>query len=1010
MKKSLFALIGISAMLLGSCAEVGPTPDEPPPADNTLRITYDVENHPGRSVNTRLAATDEEKTVQSLYLLFFEPTNDRSGEYIDVVKIENPQILTDNEIDMSNTLLSVTEAYNILAIANIEIDGAVQYLDKPSVDNWMTQWAGKTEHQVITEARAWTNADPGIEDDELLMSGSGKKAANSFRVDFTLMRNQIRYDVVNNASDYELVYVGLYNAYTMSKIWNDGSADGMLDYSEGMARIRNYYGYGGSQLTALKATGTGIVEDAVYGHFYTFENVVTDPEQNDNATTAVIIGLQKDGGATAYYRVNIAPHEGPQILYRNHAYVLTINSVLGEGHNIIDEAYNYPEDDGLNYIINQWGDNLIGVSDQDYNSMLSAPYKTIDLDLFSGEIRGHAEKGLSPNSIDITAVTSLPAGTYSDLDIIGEPVFHLNGSDDPYDGITVDIDHATSRLIFTEVRTAPTTPVAGQLESGDKITGSITIGFAGLRIVVDVVQTDLVKDFLNVYLPDGSIPRFAPFGGIKSEDIRVEASGSWKARIVSETPGAFGFDGTTDLEISRALEDKIFRVETKSNNNDSQKPREAFVIVTLDNDPTHYSKLIRLTQQQKAEIAITPSQSITFDGTFDDSVGGMADGMAGSLALVPNNTLSEFTVLSGTTGEGGTMQQNPWTYRIEVQNPTNNDLWEVAYIEDGVGNSPQGVQNAALNWFKITATHHTDPATPNTFKVDVLGKNTSGTTRTARIVAYIKGTNPADPLTARSSINLVQLSSGLSFAPSTVPTVPKIGGMSQAIAVQADASLQWRIETAEDFKTVSGANSRNKSLVHHEAKLLLENGQPVAFGQNYPITQKFKVQFPKIYYPNRDIPISATVKVSIVDAVGAPTELSSIMTVNQTTLTANTFNVWGMTGEQYDYGQLGNTYNRGWDGNSGTYGIKQGMLERARPTPTHRSIPLSTICMQRSTSGTPMPTITPGRSLKTISKAGTHGQYSSPRLRMASERSTTPTLHSGLMAIRPSFTAETATV
>ena len=899
-------------MLLGACTqEIGPGGGDDPIGANTLRITYEVTDHPASKQGTRVAATEEEKTVQSLYLLFFEPSSNGSGEFVDFLEIENPELNpAENDIDMTGSLLNVTSAYNILAIANIEIDGATQYIDGASVEAWMGQWAGKTESQVITEARAWTEANPGIDADELLMSGSGTKAANSFRVDLKLVRNQIRFDVVNRATDYDLVYVGLFNAYPMVKIWNDGTSDGMLDYSDGMTRIRNYYSF--DNLTTL----SGYTDNEVHGHFYVYENQVPMPEQNDNTTTALIIGLKKGGDATAYYRVNIAPDEGAQMLYRNHAYILTINSVLGDGHNRVDDAYSHPENDGLNYIINQWGSGDVGVSDQDNNSMLSSPYKTIDLDLFTGEIRGHRERGLSPNSIDITAVTSLPAGSYTPLDIIGEPVFHLNGSDDPYDGITVDL--VDGELIFDPVRKAP----EGGLESGDKITGSITLGFAGLRITINVVQTDLVTDFLNVYLPDGGIPRFAPFGGIKSGDIRVEASGDWSARIISETPGAFGFDGISDLSISRPINNKEFKVETKSNNTDNRKTREAFVVVTLDSDPLNYSRVVRLTQQQKAEIAITPSRSVTFDGTFDST---KFEGEQGSLALIPNNTIRTFDVMSGTTGEGSAERQNKWTFRIEVVDPTDG-ITKVVYWEPSDGNSGwgNGVSIEALNWFRIIPVHNDFPLdAPNNFTVDVTGKNTSGTTRTAKIVVYLEGGgNPDHVSTPKAAIDLIQLSSGLSFAPSSVPAVPKIGGISQAVGVQADASLQWRVAPG-DFKTVSGTNTRSLTLVHHDAELLLENDTPVVFGTDYPITTKFKVKFPKIYYPNRDIPISATVKVTISDANGVATELSSTMTFTQATLTANTLNVWGMTGEQYDYGQLGNTYNRGWDGNSGNYGIKQ---------------------------------------------------------------------------------------
>jgi hypothetical protein len=896
MKKLIFALTGISMMLLGSCSQEWGGGNDPVRDDNTLALTVTVDDK-GGSVNasqTRVEALPEEKTISSLYLLFFRPEGNSAWfeDYIEVTDIK--AIGAEHIIDMSGTQLNLTAPYNILAIANIKgVDGA-RYLNNMSVESWMQQWAGKSEQEVIEAAQAWTTNAP-VNPKVLLMSGSAKKAANQFKVDLTLVRNQIRFDVVNNADGYDLVSVAIYNAYPVSKIWNDGSSRGALDYTDGISRIESYYGYSDRELTDRFDDEELYGTQEIRGYFYVFENQVAMPANNDKLTTCLVVGLQRQYSTTPqYYRVNIAPEDNAQMLYRNHAYILTINSVLEDGKLSAIEALDNPEAPQLNYVINQWDVNEVGVSDQDGSSMLASPYKTVNIDLFSGEIAGRKQRGLPVREFDITTVSSRPASEITPLAIIGTPIFRLNASETPYEGIQVRLEGNT--LVFTRIDTAPKEPEEGKLQSGDKITGSITLGYAGLRITIDVVQTDLVTDFLNIYLPEGGIPRFAPFANIESGTIRVEASGDWSARILSETTGfAFAHDNTLDIT-SWPVSDHEFKVKTISNNPDSQNAREAFVVVTLDKDPLNFSRVVRLTQQQKAEIAITPNQTVTFDGTFD--------GTSGNLAAIPNNTIDTFTVLPGNIDEGGTTVQNDWTFIIEAPDPNNADVWKTVYIEEGRQNIPEGVQDASLNWFKVTAVH--DPAlnVPNTFTVDVLGKNTTGANRRARIVTYLKS---AGLTGAKAAINIVQNTSSISLSPNTVPAVPKTGGETAEVGIQADGTLRWKVESV----TVN-YGSGNKPPVKHPIEVLSGTTQIATIdgntvnipGGEFGVSDKFRVKFPKIYYPNRDIPISVTVKVGIVGS-----SLTSTMVFTQTALTSSSF--YPAAPQTGGYGNIhGGSYNR----------------------------------------------------------------------------------------------------
>ena len=910
MKKSFITLILTAAALtLASCAQETGTGIDPVGGEggNTLSLKLGFEDRPGHSVSTRVDAIVEigEKRVQDLYLLFFDPV---TTKFVDFIKIADPAgIGADNDIDMSASQLNVTAAYNILALANI---ASGDYLNGAQPETWLQQWAGKSETEVIQQARAWTaaatldtenlpsNLAP-VKPDALLMSGRAVKPANTFSVELTLVRNQIRFDVVNN-STLSLESVAIYNAYAASKIWNDGTDNGALDFSDDISRIRYYYGLEGSTLVSPSDNSK-----QMKGYFYAFENSVSMPSTNDHLTTALIVGLSEGGGTPTYYRVNIVPQGQAQMLYRNHAYSLTINSVDNPGQSTEAAAYDHPDDNGLNYVINTWDVNTIGVSDQDNNSMLSAPYKTVNIDLVSGEIAGRSERGLSANSFPITTITSLPSLPPSAQLRVVSKEFHLNGSTAAYTGIDADLSGNT--LVFSPVEV-----LGGNntLRSGDRVTGSIVLGYAGLRITIDVLQTDIVGDFLKVTLPDGGIPRFAPFKDIVSGMINVDASGPWSAKIMADPQGSFnfvapagGFDtanGNNGLFIGGAIPGATendpgtpvwsgdeFAIRTASANTDPAKEREAFIVIRLVKDPLNYSHVIRVTQQKMSQIAIISSQTVTFDGTYDATA---ALGERGKLASITNNTVREFTVNPGTEddAENNPLYWNEWTYRIEQPKVVDGKIvvvngrivYEVVYTE--------GDPDPAVSWFRVIRAPMASLAwdgevpNPNTFKLDVTGKNTSGSVRRGRIVTYLAGTDPATQ--AHSDLEIVQNSSDITLLPNSVPAVEKTGGESAGVAIMADASLRWQIEEVRvAYGTRPMVNHRIEVVnAATDAVIASVDGEAVSTpAQDFPVAEGFKVRFPKIYYPNRNIPVTVTVKVGIVG-----TTLSKEMTFTQNALTS----------------------------------------------------------------------------------------------------------------------------
>jgi hypothetical protein len=236
MKKLLFILTGISAMLLGSC--VRELWNEETAADATLRLSVNVESiGAGSHLTTRTTVNPEpgEDNIFSLYLLFFEPDANRNGNFIDYVKIE--QLMgagIDTEIDLEkHSALTVTDSYNILAVANI---GDNRYLGEPAA-SWMSQWIGKSENEVMNQAIAQVEGstagnDNAVHSDKLLMYGRVVKAKDQFHLNLVLTRNMARIDVVNNENEqYDLMTVEIRNAYSTASIWHDRE----LDFSASVA-------------------------------------------------------------------------------------------------------------------------------------------------------------------------------------------------------------------------------------------------------------------------------------------------------------------------------------------------------------------------------------------------------------------------------------------------------------------------------------------------------------------------------------------------------------------------------------------------------------------------------------------------------------------------------------------------------------------------------------------------------------------------------------------------------
>ncbi len=799
MKKLLTTIALVAGLLLSSCLRQEYVPDEGKVPPNTLRLSVDVKGI-GTEVASRASIAPEqgEDQVDNLILLFFQSDPYQGGTFVDYVKIDGPMPM-DTDIDLStHSQLSISGAYNILAVANASQD----YLAE-SVDAWSAGWQGKTEYQALAEATAYTEAGGDILPTSILMNGRVTKSAEQYKLNLTLTRNMARFDVHNNQKEsYDLVSVSVWNAYPTSSIWGEGSPD----YSGNAPRIRRFYGVDNSDNVVDGLLGN------ISGGLYVFENRVAAPKANDQQTTCLIIGLKERTGdqTTTYYRANIHPAESAQSLKRNNVYRLTIRNVNGVGSASEELAY-AGQGNSLDYVVNYWDMDDNGLIIQDGNSIIALPSKTIRLGRDGGKV-----------SHSIYTYSNLPSAPTL---AIGSQTW------EPADG-------SISASLTGNTLNVQATPLGlGETERR----GVVVLTYAGLEATVTVIQSGATDTYLKVILPDGGIPAFAPFPGMSSGLVRVEASGDWTAKLYME---GFSFDSNatplmTINNNSSVVIDNKFRVWTHSANSTSEV-REAFVVVSLDSDPENYASVIRLSQKAKGGISLSPEQSrVTFNG--------QGTGLAGN---VTNNTVQTFNVYP-TDGENVV----DWTFRM-MQAGANDDR----------------------AFFTATPVKDMDNVNGNTITPKAVAANTSERAYSAIMRVYL-----ASDENTYVDVQLVQQSQSIDIRPGSFLPIDVAGGQTGLIDVVADAG-EWSASIA----TTGTAGTR--SLVNHNAYLVDAGGTAIAQDTPQALARQFRVVFPKVYYPNRDIPVSATITLNLVG-----TSKYKTFTVTQNTLTSKGVYAYDMT-------------------------------------------------------------------------------------------------------------------
>lgn len=814
MMKKIFGFATLVCMLLFSCNQDGLNNDNGGADSSVLSVTFKLNDIDAEvATRTNVDPVGNEQNVNSIYLFFFEASESQTGIFVDYIKVDASlapfSMNAKYTLQTTGTTINVANAYNIVAVANIDDNHYIS----GNWDAWSASWTGHTEAYFHANAMAEilgvaseTNNARAIDSGWILMNGSTTKKAMSGDITLALTRNMVRFDVTNNVdATHDLVTVSIWNAHTQSSI----TGDGVVDYSMNPGlRTTRFYG-----ITNRRTAS--VYNKEIKGGLYAFENQVSSPAIDDLYTTCLIIGLsEKSSDAVSYYRVNMHPIESAQNLKRNNVYKVSINGVRGTGAATETDAYAGTNSE-LIFAINNWDLDDNGMIVSDMYSILAVPVKTIKIGANGGDF-----------SYTITTFSTLTS-----------PV-SLAMKSQTYNPSTGDIKAVLNGSNLTLIAQ----PLGSDEEPRS---GIITVTYAGLEASINVVQSPSMDSYLNVTLEETWVQSLSPLKDTSSEYIYVNASGAWTAEIFGDDGFSFTEDGAAKktLKSDELLTGK-FHVYTNSENNDGAT-RKAFVLISLNEDPVNFVSVVTIYQRPAGKINISPdTDKMLFNGS-------------GTLISHPAST--EFTVKS----TAGSITE----YTLSGLNP---DKFNVSL---STGNES------------------------GTLIVTPIETNTSGSPYSAFL--YITDDEAGD-----MTISLRQNTLALTVTPSAPGKVVVEGGQTEIMTISTgDASSQWTA-TINTASTTPG-----KTLYNHNAYIVDENGNRLNTSEPLSVTQKFKVAFPKVYFPNRGMNIAATVTIQIEGS-----RLSQTITVNQTALTSKgvkIFNVRSFSAT-YPYGSLESRYIRAY--------------------------------------------------------------------------------------------------
>ena len=248
-----------------------------PQENRKLTISFSVQD-PASGLATRAAIAPEagEENIKTLDLIFFESNGNGTGTFKGWKELTSAsgsplEMNTDIVFDFSDIGLKTTDAYDILAVANmgsnyLPTDGS------QSMDDWKNAIKNsnfKTARAEVQAFMAGTSADipeyitKPIVSEALLMSASLRKESEDTKISIVLQRSVARFDVYNSAAGYTLESVSVWNGYPSLFVWNGEPTA----FDKAAKRIARLYG-------VESEAGADIV-----GKLYAYENYVPAPKQ-----------------------------------------------------------------------------------------------------------------------------------------------------------------------------------------------------------------------------------------------------------------------------------------------------------------------------------------------------------------------------------------------------------------------------------------------------------------------------------------------------------------------------------------------------------------------------------------------------------------------------------------------------------------------------------------------------------------------------------------------------------
>jgi hypothetical protein len=586
--------------------------------ENALTLNYSVREMTTENAKTRTTfpATAEEKTINTLRLFFFEYSKDGSGKFVESCTVKPDELTANN----GNTLLQLPStiqkdnAYVILAVAN-----APEEIYNLS-DN---QLKGKSEEAFTSEAQisiTLDNKNLPIDSKNIAMSDRIVKEKGQRTLDINLERIPARIDITLRANGYMLQSASVWNAAMSSYIWGE-KTDLKADHSKRFFTISQSFNF-----TSIQG-------------LYALSNRVSKPEQKDEVTTCVVVGLRTaqdtnndgipdDFGKLQYYRINIV-RDDMQYLKSNKVYHVNILNILSKGDENEEDAMNNPR----------------LLLDVDTN------YWNIDE---NGTIQSNGDDKLITG---MSRIQFYPAGGTREISVItiGKGELRISEAALPA-GITATLGSKKEDGNTTSYSLKITAQ-----ESDKEETGIITLEFNGMKATVKVIQTGKTTHFINV-TPKDNI-HFEANKDESSEDILIASSDEWEAKIYNGN--YFSFDKTKSiLSTEGSADDKINIYTTQENTGASANM--SFVVFNLKKNP-EVTATITLSQTGSGGISLDPGQKeVNFD----------ASGLI--------NKAKEFTV--------STKEQQEWIITFEG----NNDNHFVASPMSG-GNDGKFTVSTSIN-------------------------------------------------------------------------------------------------------------------------------------------------------------------------------------------------------------------------------------------------------------------------------------------------------------------------